>query len=313
MINTANPQSYINIPRGDTVGSLLHSLFDLNFDVFQANDPGNRYAAGDDVKLVNLGPVALISNYKLTSSNRKHFEEFIHAHIACLMYKLISSSKHCNDLSIGFDKDRNRRQKKLTNNKNLKGKFHVRNMLRDIFGFAEHQQKTTYGLGYKLPSTRNDDSAVLNKGNAITYAKIKINSFEWLVPQYTPSAKQQTILLNQIVSKVPTELHYVQRQIFMQEVKNQKVWQFHLGAEKGLNMPIFIIIGFQQQDKENSQNLNVDTFCRLPVTTSQCIIGSEKYPDSAILLNYDDDDYSQGYEQIKQAFRALTKDDILKT
>ena len=37
-----------------------------------------------------------------------------------------------------------------------------------------------------------------------------------------------------------------------------------------------------------------------------------KNPDSAILLNYDDDDYSQGYGQIKETFRALTKDDFLK-
>ena len=36
------------------------------------------------------------------------------------------------------------------------------------------------------------------------------------------------------------------------------------------------------------------------------------YPESAILLNYDDDDYSQGYGQIKEAFKALTKDDILQ-
>ena len=37
-----------------------------------------------------------------------------------------------------------------------------------------------------------------------------------------------------------------------------------------------------------------------------------KNPDSAILLNYDDDDYSQGYGQIKEAFRAPTNDDILQ-
>ena len=30
------------------------------------------------------------------------------------------------------------------------------------------------------------------------------------------------------------------------------------------------------------------------------------------MLNYDDDDYSQGYGQIIEAFRVLTKDDILK-
>ena len=29
--------------------------------------------------------------------------------------------------------------------------------------------------------------------------------------------------------------------------------------------------------------------------TAQCIIGTENYRDSAILLNYNDDDYSQGY------------------
>ena len=58
--------------------------------------------------------------------------------------------------------------------------------------------------------------------------------------------------------------------------------------------------------------MNNDTFCRLPVVSVQCIIGTEKYPDAGILLNYDDD-YNQGYSQIKEAFRALTKDDILQT
>ena len=34
--------------------------------------------------------------------------------------------------------------------------------------------------------------------------------------------------------------------------------------------------------------------------------------DSGILLNYNDDDYSQGYGQIKEAFKALTKDNFLQ-
>ena len=53
-------------------------------------------------------------------------------------------------------------------------------------------------------------------------------------------------------------------------------------------------------------------FFRLTVTSAQCIIGTEKFPDAGILLIYDDDDYSQGYCQFKEAFRALTKDDILQ-
>ena len=79
-----------------------------------------------------------------------------------------------------------------------------------------------------------------------------------------------------------------------------------------MKVPIWINIGFQQQDRQDSQSLNNDTFCRLPLVSAQCIIGTEKYPDAGILLNYDDKDYAQGYHQIKQAFKALTKDDILE-
>ena len=53
-------------------------------------------------------------------------------------------------------------------------------------------------------------------------------------------------------------------------------------------------------------------FCRIYVIITQCIIGTEKCPDAGILLIYDDDDYSQGYDQIKEIFWALTKDDILQ-
>ena len=42
------------------------------------------------------------------------------------------------------------------------------------------------------------------------------------------------------------------------------------------------------------------------------MIRTEKNPDAAILLNYDDDDYSQGYHQIEEVFKVLTKDDILQ-
>ena len=39
---------------------------------------------------------------------------------------------------------------------------------------------------------------------------------------------------------------------------------------------------------------------------------NKKYPDSAFLLNYNDDESSHGYGQFKEAFKAVTKDDILR-
>ena len=94
------------------------------------------------------------------------------------MYKLITTAKGCDDLSIGFDRNRDNRKNELTNNKNVKGKYHVRICLKDVFGFAEHQEKATYGLGYKLTLTRNNDNAVLNKTNATALGKVKINGIE---------------------------------------------------------------------------------------------------------------------------------------
>ena len=179
-INTANSQIYINIPRQDSVISLLNSYLELNFDVLRV-DNRNRYVDANDIRLVNLGPIALFSNYKLTTSSSKHLEEISHAHIVSLMYKLLTSSKDGDDLSIGFDRNRGRRKNELTNNKTIKGKYHIRIYLKDIFGYAESQEKGTYGLAYNLTLTRNTDNTVLNKDNIVVNGKVKINSLDWFV------------------------------------------------------------------------------------------------------------------------------------
>ena len=215
-------------------------------------------------------------------------------------------------MSIGFDRDPNRRQRGLSNIKTQKGKYHVRIYLKAVFGFAEYQEKATYGLGYKLTLTKNTDNAVLNNDNAINNGKIKIIAIEWYVPHFTPSMQQQTILSKQTINKTPTQIPYPERSVFMKLFNTQNFWTFELGTREGINNPKWIFVVFQQNDRQNDQKLNNDTFVRLPVISAQVVIGTERYPDSAILLNYDDDDYSQGYGQIKEVFKALTKDDILQ-
>ena len=96
---------------------MLNSYLELYFDVLHAAT-NNRYVDGNDIRLVYLGLIVLFSIYKLTTSSGKHLENNDHAHIVSLMYKFLSSSRGSDDLSIGFDRDRNRRQRELTNNKN---------------------------------------------------------------------------------------------------------------------------------------------------------------------------------------------------
>ena len=57
-----------------------------------------------------------------------------------------------------------------------------------------------------------------------------------------------------------------------------------------MNVPLWIIVVFQRSDRQHDQNLDNDTFYRPPVIGAQCIIGTEKHPDSAILLIYNDDE-----------------------
>ena len=63
----------------------------------------------------------------------------------------------------------------------------------------------------------------------------------------------------------------------MKELKNQNLFKFELSNQENMNVPIWIITEFQQQDRQESQNLNNITFCRLPVVSAQCVIGTENF------------------------------------
>ena len=135
--NAANSQIYINIPRENSLISLLNSYLELNFDVLHAATD-NRYVDGDIILPTNLAANTLFSNLNLTTCSGKHLEEISHAHIVSLIYKLLTSSRESDELPIGFHRSGDRRKRELTNNKNIEGKYYLRIYLRDIFGFAEH-------------------------------------------------------------------------------------------------------------------------------------------------------------------------------
>ena len=168
------------------------------------------------------------------------------------MYKLIISSKEPDDLSIWSDLDRVRRQRELSNDKNQKVRNQIRNKLEDILRFVEHQQKETFGVGYKLTLTRNLDNSLLNIDKATNIGKSKINIIEWYILHYTNSIPQQAILSKQILSKIRTELQYLERRVCMKEEHTQKIWSSVLGTGEGLDIPIWILKGFQQKYRQDS-------------------------------------------------------------
>ena len=98
----------------------------------------------------------------------------------------------------------------------------------------------------------------------------------------------------------------------MKAVIFHNLCNFELGCQISMNVPIWIFAGFQPRDSQDSHKLNNHNFFRTPVSSAQGRNGTESYPAPGVLLNYDDDYYSRGFGQIKEAFRALAKDDILQ-
>ena len=153
------------------------------------------------------------------------------------MYKLISSSRDSDDLSIGFHRSNRVRERELSKNKKTKGNYQVRIYLKDVFGFAEHQDSCTYGLAYKLTLQRNSDNHVLSHpaqanaaANLALAGRVIIDDISLYVPQYTPSISNQKLMLSHIVSKAPTELTYIKRSTYMKDVTTENNWTFELGV-----------------------------------------------------------------------------------
>ena len=88
-INNANSNISVSLPREDAYICLQNSFISLEFEVLKNNN--TRYADGDEISLVNFGPVALFSEAKLTTSSGKHLEKVDNLHPISLMIKLLTS------------------------------------------------------------------------------------------------------------------------------------------------------------------------------------------------------------------------------
>ena len=303
------------MPREDAYICLQSSFISLEFEVLENNN--TRYTNGDEISLVNFGPISLFSEAKLTTSSGKHLEKVDNLHLISLMYKLLTSTSQTSQLLYGFEESTIIRRQELTNNKNEKGTFLVRINLKDLFGFAD-QEKITYGLGYTLTLKRNTKNDAILRSVRVDAAKVVIKDIGWYIPHYVPSIESQQLVMDQILNKDPTELSYTERSIFRKDVNTNSSWTFQLGnaggdsyRSSGIESPTFVIVGFQARTKIDSQVHNNAVFYRLPISNAVCKIGSEKYPDDGIECDYDRDKYDQAYSEIENFYHLQSETSLL--
>ena len=310
-VNNNNSNISISLPREDAYICLQNSFISLEFEVLKNNN--TRFADGDEIGLVNFGPISLFSEAKLTTSSGKHLEKVDNLHLISLMYKLLTSTKSTSQLMYGFEEDTTIRRQELTNNKNEKGTFFVRIKLKDLLGFAD-QEKITYGLGYTLTLKRNTNNDAILRSVGVDAAKVVIKDIGWYIPHYVPSLENQQLVMDQILNKDPTELSYTERIIFRKDVNTNSNWTFELGSaggSSGIESPTFVIVGFQARNKIDSQVHDNAVFDRLPISNAVCKIGSEKYPDDGIECDYDRDKYDQAYSEIENFYHLNSETNLL--
>ena len=113
------------------------------------------------------------------------------------MYEMFKSSKKSDELSIGFLRDIETSEDEVPENIRIKGVYQF-DILKDVFGLAEHQQIATCGLEFKRTLQNNSAKYVLSHGSgaddAANGAKEKIiqkSDIRCYVPLFTPSFSQQ--------------------------------------------------------------------------------------------------------------------------
>ena len=59
-------------------------------------------------------------------------------------------------------------------------------MFKYVFGFAEHQENATYGLGYNLTLSRNKDEPFWKKLRVLLMLDIKLTISTFMYPNISP-------------------------------------------------------------------------------------------------------------------------------
>ena len=119
-------------------------------------------------------------------------------------------------------------------------------------------------------------------------------------------------MLGHIVSKTATQLSFIKRSYHMKDVTTENRWTFEFGVGDGVDISIFVTVGFIPGDQFNQQYQNNDAFYRPSVVNAQCIFGSEIFPDAGKKCYYAIDNFSQAYDEIVSCFRHLANDTNLQ-
>ena len=246
--------------------------------------------------------VALFNSIKLETSGGRTIEYIDHCHPNLLMYKLLTSTG--DEHESGFVRNQGNRDSHLKSDHIAAQRGHMYMMVKmsDLLGFVNDLEKIIYGLGFKLLLKRNNNDRALyrvnaNPGAVANDGNIEIRDISWCVPSIDPSNDNRIIVQTGLSKKNNVDFSYYERKTFYRNVPNATNFLFDLGMEGGLERPLYIIVGFENNNV-NEQNHDASTFDVMNVTECYCKIGSEFYPEDRMNINYGTNNYHEAFKEI---------------
>ena len=319
-VNGTSPFNIV-IPREDVYSDPRDSYIELEVEIVKNTPPvppaTDRYANGDNIQPNNLFGISLFREMSLKSFGSKVLETIDNVYIASLMYKLLSDNEE--DMMIIYRKDSGdgteideTKRDRLINDTPEKGTVFTRIYLKDVLGYIAHLDKVNYGLGYTLTMKRADiGQSIYNTiagDAAASDAKIEIKDIAWYVRHDTPSFDNISLVNGHILAKKNTEYSYVARTVSSKQVNSNNKWRMEIGSLSGIDIPIYVIVGFQSQARTGpNQRQNNAIFDRVDVIEASCNIGSVRYPEHEYQVDFDRNMYNEPYNEIRRFYKDYIK------
>ena len=308
-INTIGNNIEIYVPSQGAYMCLRDAYIKLKIDVMKANG-ADRYEDDDAVSLVNFGQVALFDEATLKTHKDKHLERVSNLYEGTLMYKLLSAE----DTELGeyFTKDTNagaintKLRNRLINDNDSKGTLVTTIPLKDIFGFCAHQSKITYGLGFNVSlKRRSSDYAIFRtKADGAAGADVSrliIRNISLYVPFYTLSLDNDAAITSYLTGDSRTSMSFIERSMNSLAITQNNEWTHTLGVKSGIDRPIYVIVGFKTTARRaEAQNQNGGVFDNCPVMSANVKVGTDRFPDDGINVDYTVGDYDEAYRFVKE-------------
>ena len=101
-------------------------------------------------------------------------------------------------------------------------------------------------MRFKLSSKRKNNTNVVVHGLRDAHASdVFIRDFTLFLPHYTPNCHQQTLVGQHVISRSPTQISYIERDVSLKNVDAQNTWSFEIRVKSCIDVPAYVIVGFQ--------------------------------------------------------------------